>query len=392
MSKGLSDVHAIDRAAVYINQRGNRFDISSMITSINIQERISGDLTGMLEVNDDSGIIDNIIITGDEVVNITFMYFKIEVNLSFYFNGISNINALDKIHSKTYTIELGSVNEYISSTNLVSTAFEGLATDIIGKIFLKYFNNGELLTSTESRATGRYIAPNVSPKKALATLLKTAFDKNDSKILMFQKLIGNGNTFMESLFDLSQKPPVYKLSPGVVMAGDVAKSGPGKMQIGRPAKIVINDNVNLINKSATGVKGKTIDFIDISKSSSSKELFRGNSNPATNVIAPFRKNMYTDNVNPIMAKDDELNSCIANFQLDTLGSIIATAYDCPAVPGLSVGNVVELELDDRRATKINTPKMLSNKYSATWLVTAINHRITNGVYTQNITMSKGILE
>ena len=391
IERGLTNANALEKIIVSFNWKGQGFDISAMVTTMNITESIHGDLQGSLEVTDDSGLIDNIILTGDEIINISFEYFELKIKHAFFFNGINHISMGEKTSSKTYSISLGSINEYISASNLVSKAYEDKSTNIIAKIFTEFFVFDEMIIRKESINNGRYIAPNISPKIAIERLRKKSYDENKSSLFIFQSLFLNGVTQLDSLYNMLKRDPVYDISPKNGFSDDVKKS-PISNKIGTPAKIIINDNTNIIGTTSMGVKGSATQFVNLDTSSQSKDLFLGTSRASITSTLPIRNNMYSDNVNPIVsgANNNVINQ--ANFSADGASVINATAYNTPGIPGLCVGHTVNLIVGEYSNTHNNSQKnKYSRKYANTYLVTGIDHHFSKGAYLQNIKLSKGTL-
>ena len=389
--KSLTNSNALEKIIVSFNYKGQGFDISAMVTTLNIAESITGDLVGTLSVTDDAGIIDNIILTGDEIINISFSYFDLEIKHAFFFNGIKHINIGAEAHKKTYQISLGSINDFISATHLVSKAYSGKSTDIIGNVFVEYFVFDDLVIKKDSLSTGKYIAPNISPKNVIDTLKNTSYDEEGTSFFMYQNLFINGVTILDSLYNMLQQEPIFEISPRLGFADEINK-GPIKHSIGRPTNIVIDDNVDIIGVSSTGIKGKSLEFINLDTSSYNKDLFRGTSKPATNSVKPHRANMYDNTETSLFTSANDMQMTHAKYNTSTAFSINANAYNTPAIPGLCVGNMVTLIVSDSSVVRVNSPKdKYSNKYANNYIVSAIDHHFEGGLYTQNIRLSRGII-
>ena len=257
------------------------------------------------------------------------------------------------------------------------------------KIFLEYFVFDKIFTNTESVTTGRYIAPNVSPKKAINAVQRKAYDKNNSILLMFQSLFLEGATVIDSLDNMVQADPAYDIEPRTNSLKN-ANSGPIKQSIGRPSHIIIQDNQDIIGTSGSGIKGKIIEKIDLDNSSSVKEVFRGSSRPAVNKLVPIRENLYSDGVKSAIDTNDAVVAN-ANFAASVAFSINATAYNTPAIPGLRVGLKVRMPVSNYAKTRANSDKVYSNKYANEYIVSGITHHFENGLYTQNIELSTGLV-
>lgn len=388
MSKGLNNANALERITVSFNYKGAAFDLSDMVTALNIHENMDSDLYGSLELTDDAGIIDNVILTGDEIINITFTYFEMKVNLAFFFNGIRNINLGENNNEKTYQIVLRSINDYISASHLVSKSYNGSSIDIIREIYANYFVFTPLAVNTESINTGRYIAPNISPKAAINAVLKNGTDKHSSVMFMTQNVFLHGSTVIDSLHNILEAEPVYTISPQTATMSDVNK-GPTKVAIGSPTNIVINDNADIIGTTKTGVKGKIIDYVTLDNSSFDRDIFRGTSKPGVSLLSTSRNNMYGNNVAGIFNSGEDTTLTLAKYKASIVFSINATAYNTPAIPGLRAGDLVSMSVSNYTKTRHNSKKTFSAKYSNHYVVAGIDHHFSDGVYTQNIKLSTG---
>jgi len=388
MAKSLTNANALEDIKVAFNYKGQGLDLSAMVTALDIHENMNSDLYGSLELDDDSAIIDNIILTGDEVINITFTYFEMKVDLSFFFNGIKNINLGETDSKKSYQISLRSINDYISASHLVSKSYEGSTVDVIRKIYGEYFVFTPLVINCSSPNTGRYIAPNIPPKAAINSILKRTTDSNKSDIFMSQALFLNGATVMDSLSNIVEAEPVYKISPKTTTAKD-ANKGPISQAIGTPSNVVVNDNSDIISATKTGVKGLKLNNVALNTSSFATETFRGTSKPAITLLRTTRSNMYDDKFSPLLDTDNVDLSASA-FKSSIAFSISAIAYNTPAIPGLRCGDLVQMAVQDYSKTRTNSKAKYSKKYSNHYIVTGIDHHFSEGTYFQNIKLSTGI--
>jgi|LWDU01.1.fsa_nt_gi hypothetical protein len=391
--KSIGNANALDSLKVHIAQGETKFEITDMITNISILESLHTDLNGHIELNDNAGLIDNFILTGDEMVIFEMGYFNIDIKFNFFLDGISDINITDKTHIKSYVIRLASVNDYISANNLVSKSYNGSGTAIIMNIFDSYFGaHGSLLVNVASIKHGRYIAPTISPKIAINTILNKLYDINGTGFFMYQPLFpGENFTMIDSFYEITNRPSMYTLSPTNIFADDIQKEGPLKHEIGRPGNIVIEDTKSNIINAADGTRGMKIEHLLLDTSDFKNEIFAGaNGGGAVNKIVPYRDNMYQDAENLTSGKDS-YKIAAKNFLNSTSGAIKATAYRTPAIPGLSVGHKVTLKIGETKIERSNTGASESYKYSGDYIVTKIDHNINNGLYVQNITLRRGIL-
>jgi hypothetical protein len=401
MNKQVDNTNALDKVIVAINAGGMLVrDISSLVKKIDISETITGSLAGTLDIVDDQGTIDSLFLTGDEVINISFEYFGIKTAVAFYFNGISNINITSATHSKSYQIMLGSITDYIDASNLCSKCYDGTAVDIILGIFNDYYaplGQTLMITNISSSPGNRFIVPNISPGKAIDEVRTRMYDEHISGFVMFERLVVPNHHTLSSLgylidlarIDIDEKT-IPTLAPKINYKSEDGNSTSYNLGL-VGGDIIIQDNLNLIDKTRSGIYGKRIKHLDIANSSFKEDDFKFKSQPAINVVKPFRSNMYVgDGIRPLNYPDDH-NISIANAQTSVLFGISTILHDVVAVPGLGVGNFVLIDISDCTVPRENYNDNKSLKYNSTYMVSNINHIFQGGIYTQNITCVTGVI-
>jgi hypothetical protein len=359
----------------------NHKDITDLILNININESLYGDLSGHIEVVDGVAALDHYI-NSQSKVSIMFKYLNQTTKHMFVIDGIESIDISSNIHKKTYVINLKSVNTFINSMNLISKSFKGKSTDIIKKIHDEFFTHDLLNIFNDSATIGTYISPNCSPKDAIDQILDQAYDSNNSPFFLFQRLIDEGQSILESLDHIKAQEPFFEISPVII---NKEKDLKPLSIIGQPENIIIHsDNIDTVHKISTGVFGKNIKQLDISNSGIIDDTY-GIQIKSTSTLNPFRPDMYTNDVKPLLNSGDLINVTRMNTILNLMDTQMVTAYHCVAIPGLSVGHIINLNISSNSIGSASS----SIKFAGAYVVSDINHRLDDGHYTQTIELSRG---
>jgi len=364
---------------VYVTIGKGAINITDQIISINIVESLFGDLQGNIEIIDGVGLLENGITAQSKIV-VEFEYIGTSISQEFYINGVSSVNMTDSLTKKTYTVNLKSINDMANSMGLIAKAFRGKSTEIIKKIHEEVFGVGTLNVMVDSITQGHYIAPNISPKKAIQQIKSQAYDRDISPFFLFQRLIDNKQSILNSLKRIEESEAVWTIQPSILNNENISKP---YANVGQPESIIIHsDQENMDYKIGTGVYGKSVNNVDISNSELNKTpygLYAG----AVSVVHPIRMDMYTNDVKPLLNSNDYYNICTMQTILSTLFGTRVTAYHCNAIPGIGAGDKINLDL---YKNKLN--QGANAKYSGNYIIAKITHRVADGDYTQIIEMAR----
>lgn len=355
-------------------------DITDLVLNINITESLYGDLSGYLEIVDGIGALEEYINTQAKII-IDFTYLENKVQQQFIIDGVRHIDISSNIHKKSYVINLKSINAVIDSMSLLSKAFVGKSTEIINKIYKEFF--GELDIYGDSLTSGHYICPNISPKKAINRIISQAYDTNNNPFFLFERL-GKNNGCLETLGFIKSQPVFFKVEPTITDLKLNEITSP-LATIGQPSNIIIHsDNDGSTKKIAKGILGKNFNKLDLSNSGISNKKY-GITTGAISISSPFRPDMYTNSVDPLLNSGDIMEVALMNTILSEMDQQLATAYQCIAIPNLSVGYIVDLVIGNNNVGISG----VNSKFGGPCIVSKIIHRIDAGDYTQTIDLIKG---
>ena len=144
-----------------------------------------------------------------------------------------------------------------------------------------------------------------------------------------------------------------------------------------------SDHAGYLQKISAGVFGKTINEVDLNNSSIKVEDF-GMNKDSFAMTVPFLSDKYSEGQTALLNEglDKDTQKSISFFQ--SLNGIVIKSTKTVAVPGLSCGHVIGVEISTNTAK--NTGK--SVKFTGAYLVTEMTHHIKDNVYTQDITLMK----
>jgi hypothetical protein len=370
----------VSNFSVSITTDAGALDITDQVRNINITESLFGDLQGSIEVVDGVGLLETAISSQNKVI-IKYDYVSQNTLLQFYINGVTSVDVSSSVLKKMYVINLRSINDMVNSMRLIAKSFKGKSTEIIKLIHEEMFGEGTINVITDSATQGRYIAPNISPKKAIDQLKRQAYDRDNNPFFIFQRLVDNARSTLNSLKQIEGQTPLFEIGP--VIIDNKRMNISSNSQIGYAEKIIVHsDHENMDFKIANGIYGKSVTNIDISNSELSKTQYGVYTN-AVSVSHPVRMDMYTDDVRPLLNSDDYYNVCSMNTILSTTFNTRVTAYHCTAIPNLGVGGTIVLNLPKRRIGQGTDAK-----FTGHYIISKIIHRIDDGTYTQIIEMAR----
>lgn len=368
----------VSNFSVLLNRKNELIDITDTIININITESIFGNIEGNVEVVDGAGILDAVVGNQNTLV-VEFLYLDKHISHEFYIDGVNHIDMTTSLVKKTYMINLKSINDLLDSMQLISKSFKGRSSDIIRTIFDESFGT-KLNVLDESLTNGHYIAPNISPKKAIKQIKQQMYNRNNNPFFIFERLNDNRHTILTSLSQIEDQIESVNITQQIQNSESVDAV---LSNVAQPSKIVIHsDNDNMIYKTSKGVYGKTILNLDISNSKVNNETY-GATHGSNSIINLLRNDMFDDGT-PLLNNSDHGNICNMQSILNMLFNTRVTAYDCHAAPNIGVGNKATLEIPVQSQSMVP-----SSKFSGSYVISAITHNIKDNEYTQNIELMRG---
>ena len=349
-------------------------DITEQVKDLKIIEDIFGNFQASLEMEDGINVIDSI--DTSTTIYLKFTYVKKEIKQKFYINGVQSVDITTNTNKRTYKIDLASVKKLQDASSLVAKSFKGLSTHIIKIIHDEAFGRGSLKVMDHSNTSGHYIAPNISPGKAIGSIMSQMYDKEMSPFFLFQRFVDQGKSILTPLSHIARAPIKHIIEPTYQSMDTHEKSE--VYSIGRPEKIIIHsDNDNLDYKIANGIYGRHVVNTDLSNSDILVEKF-GIHAQSSSSQKTTRLDMF-DDATPLLNSGDYVNQSVMKTNTSELFNKRITLYSVPAIPGLGVGHLLRL--------KFNIGKIKqrpSKKYSNVYVVSKIIHTINDNEYFQEI--------
>jgi hypothetical protein len=215
------------------------------------------------------------------------------------------------------------------------------------------------------------------------------YDLEKTGFVLFERLVDANTSYLVSLGDLGARDAIGTLEPSIESITGLTKGSPIAFNMGRiTGNIVMNDNINLIDKASSGIYGKRIQTIDLANTEDHEQIFTQKSRPAVNKLRAYRPNLYGDNACQLNCADD-MNIATSNYRSSVSFGINTVCTGVIPIVGMGVGDTVNLNINDSTVTRKNSGIDSSLKYSTKYMVTNINHIIKDGLYIQNLTLVTG---
>ena len=323
------------------------WDVSSNIPKIVLYENIfSPFISGEVYIADDSNLVNEIPLVGQEVFQLYFQYKDKEIARDFHVAEIENIkNNQDSYGS--YVLKIVDHKQMLNAINTFSRSYSGRNTDIIANIHGDFLNS-EIEVVSQGASSHNVVFPYGKPYQAITMMLKNTFAADGSPLYLYDSLNG-GVVYLKSLTDMYEEDPL------------------------------IIDNVNNVNYDEDGQAQRQMP--DQNTTASTQIIRRAyptyrNINEgyfASNITTvDIANKTYTDNVYNYNVNYEEEHEYHNKYLSDNYRVDERTLYNIPeaykllyytnarAFPSLSVGNVSNLD-SVQRATHRAYHKMLKNQ-------------------------------
>jgi hypothetical protein len=401
---------------VVIRGEDYAYDISFMSPKLSINENLySPFVTATLEILDAQGLLEAVMNTANNLIDITVHYYGFDLQRTLVVDGIENIN-MDNASSssKTYIINLKSLYARYNAFQTVSSAFDGRADEVISNLMERIvppeLQQYSLNVRTEAETKGKYIAPNISPMEAIGKILENTYDRAGSPMFIFEKAFDtNGITMELNSFDnmMAEGVSIYDASPIVESGAD--ERNMISVAWGKPEKVIVRaDNNNEILKIEQGLNGKTVQLLNLGNTTHKSEVWdykliydNTNRDKRSIMVNTFVKEEAANSSRvsiPYFGFDDDgqlinnanyIHVCRAESMKAKMNDTTIDVYSCKAFPNLSAGRLIEFNLADATPLSGHPSEKYSNKshkYSGDFLIQAITHRITGDDYYQDLTL------
>lgn len=188
---------------VHIVTRVARVDVSDLVISLSIFEAIDEMyLTGKLVIADNSALVTQLPIIGQEEVEVKFIRAGVEIEHTF---ACTNVENVIKMLGETAGVELNlvSTKALTNQVSRFSKSYSGLASDIIQKIHTNFFEESIDIQSPSSSAH-HIVVPFSRPYDTISEILSSTIGSDGTPYYLFENLVGEG-PILKSLGDILQE-------------------------------------------------------------------------------------------------------------------------------------------------------------------------------------------
>jgi len=391
-------------SVVITNVTGNEFEIKDLVTGIDIYESLSSPyIKCELSIADAANMIETIPIIGQEKIKVIIKDLNIGtiIKRNFYISSIQNY-VKGNNQSSVYILKLVTEEFMMNSLSLVSQAFTGQINQSIDKILNNYLNSKTKVTES-TNGDYRLIVPNWNPYKAIDWLTRRAitstgypfcfyetlkdgiyFESYESMFnkTVFEKYVHRSNSLNKD--DADQTAAIMKTA----LRYDITEmSNTGKNILrgafGQSMHIIdhANKSYNLIkyDYQKDFKRKKRLD-----KNAFLSESFKVNNKSISeydvvhsvalkNSLAYESSNLNNYN-NQIEFTKLESDPLIYQLGLIKINMTIKGRTD------LSVGKVIEFEVEKNKPISSSNPKNSNQYLSGKYLIQNIHHKMENGLY------------
>jgi len=356
-------------------------DISKMVTGVTIYESVWGMLKGAIAITDGINFFDNFIGTSLSDVQFTFQYLeKSPISCSFYMDGISDMQ-IEK-QQKKYIIHIQST--YVSShATTINSVFSGRSDEIIKLIFAEVNPLNALIhIDTVTDTKGKYIAPNISARDCLASLVNNAYDVKQTGMFLYQRFFDNNAIRLSSLHHMlnnsflnDNKTKAY-IKKSILSHHDLS----GLATLGTSDSFKLKEyNMDFIQKVEDGVWGKAVSEMNLDETTKKDNLTK----EATSIHKQNFKlsdKLYSDNIKSVFStRGTSIASKIINHKIRTFNTVLEVT-DMVALPNVGVGMSISVMLGKGNKSE--------SRQDGKYLVSYIQHKFSvnagNFIYSQDV--------
>ena len=404
-TSGESGHSVFDNFNVYYNKA----KITDSVESVRLYESIySPFLGGHLEISDGRSFADNHIKSARDYIVIEFQYQGQRLIRKFYADGISFLDTTNIQTHKTYRLNLRSSYELGNALARVTKPFEGSASQVISLLWdeIAHKTPGshlQLYIDSWAANQGVYICPNISPMKAIGSIIDNSWTNEGSPMFIYERFWAEHPTKLSSWERMIGAKPFYNVSP--VLPDNL--EGIRHLH-GAPSKVIIRkDHDGEVDRAADGTLGCKIKVINMANSTpihdqtynylNDVEMRRPrDSNPHGMLQAEVDVEHGTEKtsicfdtgdvkqlISPLNAKE----ITIANAIRSRMESVVIDVFSCRAMAKLKVGDTVTMDLPEGvPQNTTGNEERLSTKYAGRFVVSEITHRMKDGTYEQDLTI------
>jgi hypothetical protein len=391
-------------SVVITNVTGNEFEIKDLIVAIDFYESLSSPyIKCELAIADAANMIETIPIVGQEKVKLIIKDLNIgnTIKRTFYVSSIQNYTKGNN-QSALYILKLVTEEYMMNSLTLVSQAFTGQINKSIDTI-LKDYLNSKAKVSENTNGDYRVIVPNWNPYKAIDWLLRRAITTTGYPFCCYETL--KDGIYFESYETMFKKTPFEKY---VHRSNSLNKDDADQTSatLKTALRYDITEMSNTGKNILRGAFGQSMHLIDHANKSYNlikydyqkdfkkkkrldKNAFLSESFKVNNKLIVDYDVLHTVALKNSLAHDStNLNNYNNQVEFTKLESdplvyqlgLIRVNMTVKGRSDLSVGKVIEFEVEKNKPTSSSNPKNSNEYLSGKYLVQNIHHKMENGVY------------
>lgn len=185
---------------VVTSSDGTATDISQNMASLDIYESLFRPyLIGDLIVTDNSNLLSNIPLMGQETVTIGWRYNDKNVAINFYAAEIEEIKSMTDSYGG-YVIKLVSTKMYLDTINTFSRSYSGLNTKIISDVHADFLEE-ELDVVSTGGSSHQVVYPYIKPYDAIDMIIEQTYAIDNTPLFLYE-VLNSRKTVLQSLGDM----------------------------------------------------------------------------------------------------------------------------------------------------------------------------------------------
>lgn len=175
-------------------------DVSQNVARVDLYESLySPHLTGDLLITDNSNILSELPILGQERVNIAWRYQDKSVSFEFFVGEIAEIKAMNDNYGG-YVIKLISPKLYNNTVNTFSRSYRGRNTQIIADVHADFLGQ-EVEVLSEGGTSHQIVFPYIKPYGAISMMLQHTYSVGNTPLFLYET-VNSESVKMQSLADI----------------------------------------------------------------------------------------------------------------------------------------------------------------------------------------------
>lgn len=421
---------------VLISSVGVAVSLLDYMVELNLYEYIfSNSLSGDIVISDSRNLVKKLPIIGEEIIVVKFRTpdSKIYINKCFKIYAIENRRIVRDQNTQVFVLKFCSFESILDSVSPIYSSFEGKITDVISEIYVDYLryprtlirdgegykqndNVSDLYFFNETNNSVKFVSPGWTPFQCINWLSSKSqpLEGKACNFLFWETnkgfYFGNIESIFEAYNNKNQKEKPYRLAATAVKGlTDTNNSGTDdlyeKMYLISDLEVVKNaDYLDKLQAGYFASKNISLDLINKSYDavvydhlSSFKEYThtsgKGGIGIFNNTIRNSHSHISYHAKSPGLFTDFKNN--VSEISAEIYGNRISNLHELNllklniVIPGrtdLEAGKVIELELPDLGPVDETdeTKGYRDPFYSGSYLITALRHKITGGIFRYTI--------